>query len=147
MDETSLFIVPNQTRHSARKSSCVQNLEGLSHCCSFCNMTCTDKLKSMIIYNSLRPRCFGRWLLRSYLWWFANQTPLMTSYAFESWMMSLNVHFKSQKRKVLLVMVLVSSSMLASMNHLVFQPCNPTILLFISYHLMSQVWCNLWIMK
>ena len=29
---------------------------------------------------------------------------LMTSYVFESWMMSLNVYFKSQKQKVLLVM-------------------------------------------
>ena len=28
----------------------------------------------------------------------------MTSYVFESWMLSLNVHFKSQKRKVLLIM-------------------------------------------
>ena len=28
----------------------------------------------------------------------------MTSYVFESWMMSLNVHFKSQKWKVLLIM-------------------------------------------
>ena len=29
----------------------------------------------------------------------------MTSYVFESWIMSLNVHFKSQKWKVLLIMV------------------------------------------
>ena len=28
----------------------------------------------------------------------------MTSNVFESWMMSLNVHFKSQKHKVLLIM-------------------------------------------
>ena len=28
----------------------------------------------------------------------------MTSNVFESWMMSLNIHFKSQKRKVLVIM-------------------------------------------
>ena len=35
---------------------------------------------------------------------FANQTTWMKSYVYESWMMSLNVHFKSQKQKVPLVM-------------------------------------------
>ena len=35
---------------------------------------------------------------------FANQMVWMTSNEFESWMIRLNVHFKSQKRKALLIM-------------------------------------------
>ena len=38
------------------------------------------------------------------MWWFANQMALMTSNVFENWVMSLNVHFKYLKRKVLLIM-------------------------------------------
>ena len=68
------------------------------------NKTCTDKLKLVIICKSLCSRCFGRWLPANYVWWFANQMAWMTSHVFESWMMSLNVNFKSQKQKVLLIM-------------------------------------------
>ena len=68
------------------------------------NTTCTNKLKLVILYRSLHPRCFGRWLPTEYVWWFSNRTTWMTSNVFESWMMSLHVHFKSQKRKVLLNM-------------------------------------------
>ena len=67
-------------------------------------MTNIDKLKHVIIYKSLQPRCFGRWLPTYYMCWFANQTTWMTSDVFDSWMMGLSVHFKSQKRKVLLIM-------------------------------------------
>ena len=38
------------------------------------------------------------------MWWFVNQKALMTPYVFENWMMSLNVHFKYQKWKTLLIM-------------------------------------------
>ena len=38
-----------------------------------------------------------------------------------------------------------SLSMLVGMNHLVCQPQNRAIFLLLSYHLMSQVWCNPWI--
>ena len=62
-----------------------------------------NKLKHVIIYKSLCPRCFGRWLPTDYALWFANQMAWMTSYVFKSWMTSLDVHFKSQKRKLLLI--------------------------------------------
>ena len=57
--------------------------------------------------------------------WFANQVAWMTSNVFESWMMSLNVHFKSQKRKVLLIMDNYATHSLENVgrvNHVVFQP-------------------------
>ena len=44
------------------------------------------------------------WLPTNYMSWFANQMAWMTLDVFKSWMMSLNVRFKSQKRKVLLIM-------------------------------------------
>ena len=44
------------------------------------NTTCTNKLKPMIIYKSLCPRCVGGWLPTYYVWWFANQTAYMTLY-------------------------------------------------------------------
>ena len=50
----------------------------------------------------------------------------MTSDVFESWMMSLNVHFKSQKWKVLLIMDDSTTHPIehvGKVNHLVFQPC------------------------
>ena len=57
----------------------------------------------MIIYKSLHPRCLERWLPTYYAWWFANQMAWMTLDVLKSWMMSLNVHFKSQMWKVLLI--------------------------------------------
>jgi hypothetical protein len=58
----------------------------------------------------------------------------------------LNVHFKSQKWKVLLIMNImlpIPLSMLVGVNHLVF---NLTIeQLLLSYHLMLQAWCNTWV--
>ena len=59
----------------------------------------------------------------NYAWWFANQMMWMTSDVFESWMMSRNVQFKFQKRKVLLIMdelLLTPLSMLVGVDHLVF---------------------------
>ena len=109
------------------------------------NTTYTHQLKPMIMYKSLCPRCFGRSLSTIYLWWFANQTTLMTSNIFKSWMMSLKVHFKSQKWKVFVFMdhhATHSLSMLVGVNHLDFQPCSWAILLLFFYHLMLQVWCN-----
>ena len=49
-------------------------------------------------------RCSRRWLPTYFVQWFANQMASMTSNVFESWMMILNVHFKSQKWKLLLIM-------------------------------------------
>ena len=63
----------------------------------------------------------------------------MTLYVFESWMMSLDIHFKSQKRKVFFNMnntATHSLSMLVRVNHLVFETCALTILVLLSYHLM-----------
>ena len=76
----------------------------------------------------------------------------MTSYVFESWMMSLNVHFKSLKHKVLLGM---DNSITHSLKHvgrdesfidrLVCQRLSNIIIA--SYHLMLQVRYNPWIME
>ena len=87
----------------------------------------TDKLKPLIIYKSLCPRCFGRWLPANYVWWFANQVAWMTSYVFESWTMSLNVYQKPQTRKVLLIMDNYATHSLKHVgrgDHLVFRPCS-----------------------
>ena len=109
------------------------------------NMTSIDKLKLMIIYKYLCPRCFERWLPTNYMWWFANPMAWMTSNVFECWMMSLNVHFKSQKQRyfyVWTILLLIPLSILVRVNHLVFQPYSWVILRFISYQLMLQVWYN-----
>ena len=68
------------------------------------SLTGTNKLKHETIYNSLCPKCFERWLPTNYVWWFTNQMSWMTSNVFESWMLRPNVHSKSQKWKVLLIM-------------------------------------------
>jgi hypothetical protein len=89
-------------------------------------MTSTNKLKLVIIYKYLHPRCFERWLPTNYVWWFANQMAWMTD-VFESWMMSLNVHFKSQKRKVLLILGNDATHYLEHVGRgesFGFQPCN-----------------------
>ena len=114
------------------------------------NTTSIDKLKFVINYKSLCPRCFGRWLPTNYVWWFANQMAWMTSCVFESWMMSLNVHSKSQKRKVLLSMDKFITHSLEDVDRdesFGFRPYNWAILLLLllSYYLMLQVWYNPWI--
>ena len=105
MNEIGLFCCaqPNKTL-SARKVLWVQNSKGQSHSCSCCNTTHSDKFKPMVIYKFIYSRCFGRWLPTYYARWFANEMAWMTSNILESWMMSLNVHFKSQKWKVILIM-------------------------------------------
>ena len=123
MDETGLFYCaqPNKTL-SARKSLWVQNSKGWSHFCSCCNTTCIDKLKPVIIYKSLRSRCFGSWLPRYYVWWFANQMAWMASNVLESWMMSLNVYFNLKSGRYFwlwTILLLFFLSMLVGMNHLV----------------------------
>ena len=66
-------------------------------------------------------------------------------------MMSLIVHFKSQKWNALLAMnnyatrSLKHVAMLVGVNHLDLQPCSSEIQLLLSYHLMLQVWYNPWI--
>jgi hypothetical protein len=61
------------------------------------NTTCIDKLNLLIIYKFLCPRCFGMWFPTNYVYMFANQMAWMTSYVFESWTMSFDVHLKSKK--------------------------------------------------
>ena len=105
MDETGLFYRAQPNKTLAQGKVCGRKIQKDHLTLALVvNMTYTDKLKPVIIYKSLRPRCFGRWLPTNYVWWFANQMAWMTSNVFESWMMSLNVHFKSQKWKVLLIM-------------------------------------------
>ena len=64
--------------------------------------------------------------------------------------MSLNVHFKSQKRKVLLIMdmfVIHSLKDVGRGESFDFQPCSSPILLLLYYHLMLQMRYNPWIME
>ena len=99
-----------------------------------------------MIYKSLRPRCFGRWLPTYYVWGFAIQMIWMALAIFKSWMMSLNVHFKSRMSSYLwTIMLPIPSSMLVGVNHLVFRPCRWVVLLSFSYHLMLQAWCSTWV--
>jgi hypothetical protein len=74
---------------SARIRLWAQNSQGLSHSCSCCKHNMYfDKLKLVMIYKSLCPRCFGRWLPIDYV-------ARMALNVFESWMMIIDVHFKS----------------------------------------------------
>ena len=106
------------------------------------NTTCTDKLKPRIIYISLRPRCFGRWLPTYYVWWFTNRMAWMTSHVLESWMMaSMYIsNLKSRRYSNLwTIMLLIPLSMLVEVNYLIFHPCSRAIFLLLSYHLVLQV--------
>ena len=95
-NKTSLFIVPIKQDKEQGKVRGHKIQKDRLTLALVVNTTCTDKLKPVIIYKSLCPRCFGRWLPTDYVWWFANQTAWMTSNVFEIWMMSLNVHFESK---------------------------------------------------
>ena len=66
-------------------------------------MTCTNKLKPMMFTNIYVHDALEGGCQHIMWWWFANQTAWMKSYVFESWMMSLNVHFESQKQTVFLI--------------------------------------------
>ena len=105
MDEIALFncAQPNKTSMQGKVCGCKLQKDEISFALVV-NMTCTRKLKLVIIYKSLSPRCFGRWLPTIYVWWFANKTTQMTLDVFGSWMSSLDVHFNSQERRVLLIM-------------------------------------------
>ena len=113
------FIVPNhKTLVQGKVCGCEIQKDQLTLYLAI-NTTSTDKLRHVSIYKSLHPRCFGRWLPTNYVWWFGNQMAWMTSYVFESWMMSLNVHFK-----------LWTNSKIHSLEHVSrgesfgFQPCS-----------------------
>ena len=132
---------PNTTL-STRKSSWVQNSKTYCTFALVVHTTCTNKLNFVISYKSLCTWCSGRWLPTYYVWWIANQMAWMTSYVFERWMMSLNVHFKSQSGmyfQLLRIMLLIPLSMLVGINHLVSQPCIWEILYLLSYLLVLQV--------
>ena len=145
MDDFGLFYrsQPNKTQVQGKVHECKIKKDHLTPALAV-NMTNTDKLKLVINYKSLHPRCFGRWLPTYYVRWFANQTTWMTSDVFESWMVSLNVQFKSQKSKMLLFMDKYVTRSLVHVGSrggsFGFQPCSWGILLLRSYHLMLQVW-------
>ena len=137
--ELVYFIMPNQTQgidceHKFQKNSLTFALA--------INLTCTKNVKLVIDYKSPCPRCFGRCLPTNYVWWFAIQIVWMTLGVFKSWIMSLNVHFKSQKWKILLIMNNYSTH---SLKQVWFFNLVPKQLLLLSYHLMLQIWYNLWI--
>ena len=124
MDEIGSFYCaqPNKTLGQQKVRGCIIRKDRLT-IALLINTISTKKLKLVIICKSLHPRCFGRCLPTNYVWWSANQMAWMTSNIFESWMMSLNLHFKLQKQKVLLIMnkyVIHSRRMLVGVNHLVF---------------------------
>ena len=98
IDETSLFYHAQPNKTLAQRQVCGHKFQKDHLSIALVvNTTCSDKLKPMIIYKTLCPRCFGRWLSTNYVWWFENQMTWMTSYVFESWMMSRNVNFQISK--------------------------------------------------
>ena len=149
MDENGLFYRarPNKTL-STRKILWVPNSEGPSRSCSCCKHDMHWQVETCDYLQISTSKMLWRWLPTNYVWRFANQTAWVTSYVFYNWMMSLNVHFKSQKWNVLLNMdnsTTHSLSILVGVNHLVFRPCNWPIFIYLSYHLILQVWYNPWI--
>ena len=138
------FDLSCQTKQDTRprKSLWTQNSKGPSQSCSFVNMTCTNKLKPMMFTNIYVHDALEGGCQHIMWWWFANQTTWMKSYVFESWMMSLNVHFKSQKQMVFLIMKIYAPH---SFKHVGrgelfgFNPCSWTILPWYSCHLMLHV--------
>ena len=78
MDKIGLYYYaqPNKTLAQGKVRGCKILKDHLT-LALVVNTTSTDKMKPMIIYKSLHPRCFGRWLPTQYVWWFANQTAWM----------------------------------------------------------------------
>ena len=74
MDETSFVLLcsTNQKTKSKEKSAATKIQKDRLTLALVINTIGSDKLKLVIIYKSLCPRCFGRWLPRDYVWWFAN---------------------------------------------------------------------------
>ena len=89
IDEASLFYHAhlNKTLGQGKFYGCKIQKDRLT-LALVVNTTNTDKLKHVIIYKSLRPRCFERLLPTNYVWWFANQMARMISCEFKSWMMN-----------------------------------------------------------
>ncbi len=101
-----LFILLSSTEQDIKHKEkfMAQNLEGPSHSCSCCKHDMHWQVETYDALHISTPQCFGRWLPTNHVWWYANQMAMMTSCVFESWTMSLNVHFKSQKQNILLIM-------------------------------------------
>jgi hypothetical protein len=128
MVEIGSFYCAQQNKIVAQGKVCGRKIQ--KDCLTFAiviNTTSIEKLKHVIIYKSLRPRCFGRRLPTNCAWWFANHMAWMTSCVFESWMMGLDGHSKSQRRKVLTFMdkfVTRSFENVDRGGSFGFQPCN-----------------------
>ena len=97
-----VLLCPIKQDISAKKSSWAQISKGLSHSCSCCKHDKHWQVELVIIYKSLCPKWFGKWLPIECVWWFANQVAWMTQSVFESWVMSLNV-ISVSKQKLFLV--------------------------------------------
>ena len=109
--------------------------------------TCTNKVETCdYIYST--PKMLWKVVANKVCLLVANQIAWMTSYVFESWMMSLNVHFKFQKWEVLLNMDRDATHPFKhvgrheSFGFSTLQLSN-NIITF--YHLILQVWYNPWI--
>ena len=90
------LLCPTKQDTSASKSLWVQDSRRPSHSCS-CYKHKKKRIKlipllftDLCAQDALEGGCNS-----CHVWWFGNQMAWMTSNVLESWMMSLNVHFKS----------------------------------------------------
>jgi len=65
MDETSLFYCAQPSKEKSMATKIQKHRLTLA---LVINTIGSDKLELMIIYKSLCPSCFGRWLPRDYIW-------------------------------------------------------------------------------
>ena len=102
MDEIGFFYRPQPNKTlSARKNLWLQIQKDRLTLALVVNTTSSDKLNlfthlyalDALVSDCQHIMCGG-----------CNQTAWLTSYVSDNWMMSLNLHFKSQKWKLLLVM-------------------------------------------
>ncbi|KAG0434594.1 Tigger transposable element-derived protein 6 [Dictyocoela muelleri] len=69
-----------------------------------CNMSDNDKVILFVIGKSKNPRSFKGFSRDRFCRYANNKTAWMTSSEFNSWLFDLNIRFKNEKRKVLLVL-------------------------------------------
>ena len=100
MDEIGFFYRPQPNKTlSARKNLWLQIQKDRLTLALVVNTTSSDNLYThLYALDALESDC------QNIMCGGCNQTAWLTSYVSDNWMMSLNVHFKSQKWKLLLVM-------------------------------------------
>jgi hypothetical protein len=68
-----------------------------------CNATGTDKLKPVIVGKSARPRAWKKWDPKTMCHYFSNTTAWVTTTIFVQWINAINAHFRSLRKKILLL--------------------------------------------